>query len=308
MAPALALLRAGLVLLCLALAACEDADKPYEPSYANEPQAPVTQYIFAPHPLMNAQKLAEVYGALVDRINARLEPEHIRLKLEASLTYAAFNEKLAARKVHFALPNPYQTLLALEHGYVVFGKMDNDEDFRGVILVRRDSKAARVQDLRGATISFAAPTALAATMMPELYFAEHGLVRGKDYTQLFAGTHDSAMLNVCFGASAAACTSPRAWRLFQKERPERARLLAPRWQTPSLPNNGLVALADLPAHVRLKVAQAFFQLGENPGDRLLLDQAGVGRFEPADNAAYAPVQDFVQRYTGAVRALKGLDE
>ncbi|GAB6124522.1 hypothetical protein JCM14124_02280 [Humidesulfovibrio idahonensis] len=304
-------LRATFVLCCLCFLfwACGNADQPaYAPKYSAEPTVRVTQYIFAPHPLMSPQKLAEIYGALLDMVNKRLASEHVELKLETSLTYAAFNEKLAAGKVHFALPNPYQTVLSLEHGYAVFGKMSRDEDFRGIILLRKNSPITTLAGLKGASVSFPAPTALAATMMPELFLREHGIDPAKDIVQRFVGTHDSAMLNVCLDVTQAACTSPRAWQVFQKERPAQARLIAVRWQTPALPNNGLVALQSVPAQVRDKVAQALFHIHETPEGRRVLNMAGVERFEPANDATFAPVRDFIARYTNAVREPKGLNE
>lgn len=301
--------RVLLAFVLLSLAACADAETPlYKPQYTANPPAGATQYIFAPHPLMAPQKLAEVYGALVDQLNQRLARDRITLKLEASSSYAAFNEKLRTRKVHFALPNPYQTVLAQNYGYKIFGKADRDEDFRGIILLRRDFPLATIQGLKGATVAFPAPTALAATMMPELFLKENGLDPRRDITQLFTGAHDSALISACLGSAAAACTWPRAWDMFQKEHPEEARLLAVRWRTTTLPDNGLVALDSVPEHVRSKVAQAFFQLHESPEGKRVALLSGTPRYIPADNATYAPVHAFIARYSGSVRTPKGLNE
>lgn len=297
------------VFVLFSLAACSDAENPlYKPQYTANPPAGPTHFIFAPHPLMTPQKLAEVYGALVDQLNQRLARDRITLKLEASSSYAAFNEKLRGRKVHFALPNPYQTVLSQNYGYRIFGKADRDEDFRGIILLRRDFPLASPQGLRGATVAFSAPTALAATMMPELFFKENGLDPRRDIVQLFTGAHDSAIISACLGSAAAACTWPRAWELFQKDYPQEARLLTVRWRTPTLPDNGLVVLDSVPEHVRRKVAQAFFQLHESPESRRIVLLSGTARYIPADNATYAPVHAFIARYNASVRALKGLNE
>ncbi|HWR02820.1 MAG TPA: PhnD/SsuA/transferrin family substrate-binding protein [Humidesulfovibrio sp.] len=295
--------------ILFSLSACADAERPlYKPQYtANRPSGS-TQFIFAPHPLMTPQKLAEVYGALVDQLNQRLARDRITLKLEASSSYAAFNEKLRGRKVHFALPNPYQTVLAQDYGYKIFGKADRDEDFRGIILARRDFPLVSPLGLKGATVAFPAPTALAATMMPELFLKENGLDPRSDIIQLFTGTHDSALISACLGSAAAVCTWPRAWDMFQKEHPQEARLLAVRWRTASLPDNGLIALNSVPEHVRSKVAQAFFQLHESPEGRRIALLSGTPRYIPADNATYAPVHAFIARYNASVRPLKGLDE
>jgi len=296
-------------LLLLALAACSADEEPsYSPQYSNIPPSGGPVYIFAPHPMFAPQKLATVYGAMVDRINALLAGEHIRIKLEASRNYAAFNEKIYRRQVHFALPNPYQTLLSRDCGYSVFGKMLDDSAYCGVIIVRRDNPVADVQELRGSAVSFPAPTSLAGTMLPELFFMENGLDPRRDIRRTFAGTHDSALMNVCIGTSAAACVWLPAWEIFQRARPNMAGRVEIRWHTASLPSNALIVRDDVPADVREKIAAILFHMRETPVGRSLLESAGTTGFVPADAAAYAPVRDFVQRYERAVGPLTRLHD
>ena len=78
--------------------------------------------------------------------------EGVSFKLEASRNYASFDKKLYARKFHFALPNPFQTINAIGKGYKVFGKMGDDHNFRGIILVRKDSGIKKVLDLKSGSL------------------------------------------------------------------------------------------------------------------------------------------------------------
>ena len=299
-----------MVLLCvLPLSGCAGDEQPlYRPSYGPDPGTQETQYIFAVHPILSPQKLSEVYGAILAVVNARLAPDKITLRLEASRDYKSFNAKLRERRVHFALPNPYQTLLSLDCGYRVFGKMDGDDDFRGVILLRKDSAVRTLADLRGKSVAFPAPTALAGTMLPQLYMQENGLDVTRDIELLYVGTHNSAMQSVALGTSAAACTWPLAWRAFQNDQPEVARQLEVRWTTDSLPSNGLVVRDDVPERVREKVAQALFGLAEGPEGREALTHGGVPRLVPAEARTFEPVRRFVERFQATIRPLKGLHE
>jgi len=299
-----------MLVLCLLplVNACSDSPPAYQPEYATKPPATGTVYSFAPHPLMNPQKLAEIYGAMIDALNRSLAQDRITLKVETSLNYAAFNEKIRLKQVHFALPNPYQTVLSQEHGYKIFAKATPDDDFRGIILLRKNCPITNITELKGAKVSFPAPTALAATLMPELYMKEHGLDPRTEIRQVFVGTHDSVMLNVCLGVTQAGCTWPTAWRAFQADQPDQAKLIEPRWETTTLPNNGLVALESIPEHVRFKVAQAFTHLHESAEGQRILAMAGVNRFVPATSSTYEPVREFITRYNRSVRQLKGLDE
>ena len=161
--------RQCLALLMVVIAGCGPAsDKSYEPTYSHAPaSAPRTVYVLAVHPLHAPKHLFDIYQPLVDHLNGKLEGASVRL--EASANYAAFENKLKRREAHLALPNPYQTLLAQKHGYRVFAKMGNDRDFRGIILVRKGSAIREPRDLIGKAVSYPAPTALAATLLPQRF-------------------------------------------------------------------------------------------------------------------------------------------
>ena len=149
------------VLLC----ACQPSDQQaYQPTLGK--QSPITQqeYIIGIHPLHNPQRLMERYGPILAYINRQM-PE-VQLRLEASRNYGEYDKKLYSARFHFAMPNPYETVLSLKHGYHVFGKLKDDNLFRGIILVRRDGGIQQPSDLKGKKVSYPAPSALAATMMP----------------------------------------------------------------------------------------------------------------------------------------------
>lgn len=293
----------SLLLLSIFLfSACENETEPtYHPAYSKTQATDVKQYIFGVHPLHNPKKLHEVYGPLVDYINSNLHAENVLIRLEASRSYAVFDEKLYNGHFHFALPNPYQTIQSVDHGYEIFGKMANDDDFRGIILLRKDSPIKEVTDLRGKTVSYPAPTALAATMMPQMYLMERGLDVMKDINNVYVGSQESSMMSVYLRNSAAGATWPPPWRKFQEDRPDIARELYVKWQTDPLPSNGLVARKDVPDALRDKVASLLFSMQETPEGRAILERIPLSRFEPADNATYAPVYSFLERFESSVR-------
>lgn len=297
-------LAACLASLALLLAACGENGRPatYQPEYgANPASAPARrEYRFAVHPLHNPDRLFKVYGPLVDRLNAAV-PE-ARFVLEASRNYEEFDKKLYGRRFDLALPNPYQTVNSLAHGYRVFGKMGDDAAFRGIILTRRDGPIRAVADLKGKVVSFPAKTALAATMLPQYYLHEHGLPIG-DYQARYVGSQESSIMNVYLGDAAAGATWPPPWIAFQKDHPERAAQLEVRWQSAPLPNNGLVVRDDFPPALLKKVAAVFFSLHESAEGRALLSNLPLSRFEPADAATYQPVRDFVAHFGKTVRPL-----
>ncbi len=273
----------------------------YSPRFSRQPPQAVNEYILGVHPLHNPKRLHEIFGPVADYLTEQIPGAVFRV--EASRNYAAYDEKLYAGHFHFALPNPYQTVNSLKHGYTVFGKMGDDENFRGIILIRKDSGIKEVTDLIGKAVSFPAPTALAATMMPQFFMQTHGLDVMKDIEIRYVGSQESSIMNVYLGDVAAGSTWPPPWMALSKERPELAEALEVKWSTPPLPNNGLVVRNDIPGQLVGQVAKLLFSLHTHEQGRKWLSRMELSRFEQADNETYAPVMEFLEKFKSSVRPL-----
>lgn len=280
------------------LAACDQGEqRNYEPRYGPMPQGAVPRYTFGVHPQRNPKKLHAVFGPLVEYLNTHVSDVHFTF--EASRHYDSFDDKIEARRFDFLLPNPYETLLAIEQGYAVFAKMGRDTDLRGLIVVRRDSGIRRIDDLRGKAVSFPAPTALAATMLPQYFLHTRGLDPRRDIEARYVGSMESSLLNILRGNVAAGTVYPPAWRMFLKERPDQADDLMVLWETDSLPNNSVMARDDVPPELVERVRQALLAIHKGAEGRQILAGMDTPFFEPAGNATYDPVKAFLQRYREA---------
>lgn len=251
-----------LLVFVSALLGCKQQQEPlYEPKYSfQSPHQQQTIYSFAVHPLHAPNRLFDIYQPLVRYLNAQLAPTTLRL--EASSDYAAFENKLIERKLHLALPNPYQTIESFRHGYSVFAKMGDDQNFRGIILVRKDSGLEHPRDLRGKSISYPAPTALAAAIMPQWFLHQQGIDVMRELDNRYVGTQESAIMSVVLGESVAGVTWPPPWRAFAKQHPALAEQIDVKWETPSLLNNALVARNDVPADLVERIAKLLETLHE----------------------------------------------
>lgn len=293
-----------IVLLSFFFCACSQEDSSaYEPKYSDKPLLSKNiVYIFGVHPLHNPKHLFEVYQPMVDYINTRLSGSELRL--EASRDYASFDKKLFSGYFDFALPNPYQTIIASERGYKIFGKMADDENFRGIILVRKDSNIKSETDLKGKNISYPAPTALAATMMPQWYLSQHGIDINKDITNSYVGSQESSIMNLFLGKSAAASTWPPPWEAFIKERPEVAEQIMIKWETKPLVNNGLVARDDIPQELINQVGEIIFSMHKNRVGREILKTMELSHYEKADTKSYDLVREFLKKFETQVRQIQ----
>lgn len=270
-----------------------------EPEYKESSALEKPFIRFAVHPLHNPELLNKVFGPLIAYLNENIK--EVRFQLEASVNYTAFEEKLKKREVEFALPNPYQTVMSVSYGYKVFGKMGDDHNFRGIILVRKDSGIKSIKDLKGKTISYPAATALAATMLPQYFLASHGL-KITDTKSAYVGSQESAIMNVYLKTSEAGATWPPPWKAFVEKNPEMARELKVQWQTETLPNNGLVVRDDISPELVNKVKKVIFDLHRHQQGQKILQGIGLSKFEPADETTYIPVKKFLDVFTKKVRS------
>jgi phosphonate transport system substrate-binding protein len=179
--------------------------------------------------------------------------------------------------------------------------MGDDHKFTGVILVRRDSGIKKVTDLKGKKISYPAPTALAATMMPQYYFYTHGLNVMKDAENIYVGSQESSIMNVYLGFTSAAATWPLPWEAFQKEHPDKAKDLMVAWETEPLINNGVVVRNDISPELAEAVAKHMSELHLSEEGRIILSRMPLSGFERAKNKDYKIIENFLKEFSAKVR-------
>lgn len=273
-------------------------EKEYVPQYTATHKISRPVLIFGVHPLHNPQRLYEVYQPIVRYLNRNL-PE-VEIKLEASRSYADFDKKLYSRHFALALPNPMQTVYSFAHGYRAFLKMSDDKQFRGIILVRRDGNIDKVTDLRGKAVCYPAPTALAATMLPQYYLQIHGLDLRHDIKHIYSGSQESSIMNVYLKRCAAGATWPPPWQAFVERNPEIAKELTVKWKTQWLVNNGFVARDDVPEELVRKLTSLMVSLHTTEEGRRMLAALPVTTFEPATASTYRPVEEFLKVFNETV--------
>ena len=182
--------------------------------------------------------------------------------------------------------------------------MSDDNNFRGIFLVRKDSGIKKVSDLKGHAVSFPAPTALAATMMPQYFLYSNGLDVMKDIDIRYVGSQESSVMNVMLGDTKAGATWPPPWNALVKERPELSKELTVIWETKPLLNNGLVVRNDIDKDILAQVQKLLFNLHTHKQGQLWLNKMELSRFESANNSTYEPVINFLEQFHKTVRPVK----
>ena len=290
--------------LAILLTACDQplpTDKTVEYSHAQN-IGTVVMYRLAIHPLHNPKKLFEAYQPLVDYINSQLQDVH--LELEASRDYPTYERKFRGREPELLLPNPWQTLQAMEHGYHVIGMAGDADDFKWIFIVRKDSDIKLPIDLKGKIVSYPAATALAAAIMPQYFLYTNGIDIKTDIQNIYVGSQESSIMNVYLGKVAAGATWPPPWRLFQKDHPEKAKQLKVIWQTSPLVNNSVMVRDDVPEYVGKQIQQILVGLADTPQGQVILSGMETGRIYAANDADYSIVREYIKHFEEVVRSVE----
>lgn len=291
------------LLLALLLVACDQGPMPKPLQYSSAPvgdQAVV--YRLLPHPLYNPQTLGKVFQPLVDHLNRQLPGTQI--ELEASRDYQAYERKFRAREADILLPNPWQTIEAMKVGYHVIAMWGDAQDFRGIFIVRKDSGVKTPADLKGKTVSYPSPTALAAAIMPQYFLHTQGIDINRDIQNKYVGSQESSIMNVFLGQSTAGAAWPPPWRMFQKEHAAEAAELKVIWETPSMINNSVMIRDDLPEAVRTGIRQVLLDLPKTAQGRKILEGMETARFHAAADADYDIVRRHIARFEKEVRKVE----
>lgn len=282
---------------------CQQDSETKGPQFGDESSiSDVPIYSLAVHPLHNPAKLIQAYQPLIDYLNRQMDGA--RFSVEASRDYATFEEKYQARKPEFILPNPWQTLQAMNVGYQVFAMAGDPDDFKGIFIARKDSSLTAPADLKGAPVSYPSQTALAACIMPQYYLHNHGINVNNDIENRYVGSQESSIMNAFLGQTAVGATWPPPWRAFQKDHPQKAAELKVLWETAPLVNNSVMARDDIPRDVTEQVRKLLVELAESSEGRAILKGMETARFSAVEDEDYDVVRQYVSRFEREVRSVE----
>lgn len=284
------------------LTACEQQNTTMAIQYSTSPSDNMTIYRLAIHPLHNPQKLFEAYQPLVDYLNKQIPDIHF--ELEASRDYPTYEKKYRAREPELLLPNPWQTLQAIDRGYRVIGMAGDANDFKGIFIVRKDTDIKEPSELKGKRISYPAATALAAAIMPQYFLYTNGIDINKDIENIYVGSQESSIMNVYLGNVTVGATWPPPWRLFQKDNPEQAKQLEIIWQTPPLINNSVMVRDDVPDAIAKQIQTLLVALVDSTQGLIILSGMETARITMANNESYNVVREYIKHFEEKVRPVE----
>jgi phosphonate transport system substrate-binding protein len=277
----------------LLLASCNGHPKNYQPTFAAD-SSNKKVLIFG---LPNLSSYGDC-DLFIKYLNKNLSKAKIRIL--ACSNADDYLDKLKKRAFDFTIINGSLVLDAEQNGYTIVGKMGDDDKYRSVIFVRKDSAINKFSDLAGKTLTTSGPNALAGTMMPLFFLYKNGVNVKRDIKRLYAPSFESTIMNVYLGRCSAGASKRAIAMDMLKQRPEIDSKLIIKWETPPLINNALFIRNDMDTLTAGELTKLIFTLQDNEEGRKALIPLDVSKFEKATSETYKPLKEFLAEYNAVM--------
>ena len=247
---------------------------------ADKTQPSPTIINFGIVPQQSATEIAKLWTPILKYLSVKTG---YQIELQTAKDISVFEERLAAGEYDIAYMNPYHyTVFHRAPGYQVFAK-EKDKQLVGIIVVRADSDYQSLADLKGQTLAFPSPIALAASVLPRAYLRNQGI----PFTPKYVSSHDSVYLSVIQGLYPAGGGIMRTFNTLSPERATRLRVL---WKSPGYTPHAIAAHPRLPKKTVKRIQQAMLSMDRDPQALALLKEIDFKGIVSAVDADYDDIR------------------
>ena len=209
--------------------------------------------------------------------------------------YAAAVEALVNRKVDLAWFGGFTFVQASVRsgGKVIpLVQREEDEKFRSVFITDAGSGIARLEDLKGRTLSFGSASSTSGHLMPRSFLLAAKIDPDTDLKRVsFSGAHDATIAAVASGKVDAGALNISVWEKFIADKKVDTAQVKVFYTTPPYYDYNWSVHADMPAELRNKLQQAFLALdGGTPQGREILALQRATRFVATRAENYAGIR------------------
>lgn len=231
-------------------------------------------------PQQSASELARLWTPILAYLGRKTGYE---IHFKTAKDIPTFERRLVSGEYDIAYVNPYHyTVFHRSPGYQVFAK-EKDRKLKGVIVVRKDSPYRDITQLKGKTLAFPGPAALAATVLPQATLRKLGIA----FVPKYVGSHDSVYLSVYKGLYPAGGGIVRTFENFNPSLRGALRIL---WATPGYTPHAIAAHPRVSAGVVERIQEAMLKMHEDPEGAVLLEAIGFKGLVVAQDADYDDIR------------------
>lgn len=233
---------------------------------------------------------ANPYQGIFDRLE---EETGIRVELVVPPSYEALTEMFRREELDLAYFGAVTFLKAhREHGASPLVMRDVDMNFTSHFLVKNDSKATKISDLRGGTLAFGSKLSTSGHLMPRHFMKQDNIVPEEFFGEvLYSGAHDRTALWVRDGkADIGVANSKVVDRMYRDGvlTQDQVRILS---TTAPYPDYVWAIQVYVPEDLRIEIGNVFTDLSRNNArDQEILIAAGASHFVPASMEDFEGLQ------------------
>jgi phosphonate transport system substrate-binding protein len=255
-------------------------------------------------PAENQQTVMSRYAALQAYLARTFS---VDVKLFTATDYAGIIEAQRAKRVELAFHGPASYARAFEvtngnvEPLVIESDINGVAAYRSVMIVRSDSPAKEISDLRGKTLAFVDPNSTSGFVAPNFFLTKAGNPAQQFFSKTgFAGSHDNVALAIVNGQYDAGFVWYRSasdsvfQRMWDKN-------LIPRdsvrvvWTSPDIPESPWVARKDLPQQMRDDLRKALLDMPTaDPAGFKQITEGNSKGFVPGSHAVYEPIIEMIK--------------
>lgn len=251
-------------------------------------------------PVITPQEDMMNFQPLLDYLEKRLGRP---VRFVPTRTYEEINERMKFGGVDVALVCSYAYVVGHQDGamdLLAAPVIDGKRTYNSLIIVRADSRARGLGDLRGKAFASSDPLSysgrLAVTHMlwrqgetPESFFSRY----------IFTYSHANSVKAVAAGVVDGAAVDSAVFVHFLRDHPayaRRVRVIARSEETGILP---FVVRPGLEPALKAGLEAAFLEAHLDPGGRAALSRVDIDRFLPGDDGAYDNIRRMVREMRGS---------
>jgi len=235
-------------------------------------------------PQQSATKLAEMWVPLLRLLS---EKTHRDIKFATAKDIPTFEKRLSEGAYDFVYMNPlHYDIYSRKHGFVAFAK-EQDKQIRGVVVVRKDSPYAKLEDLEGENLAFPSPLAFASSVLPRTQF-DHEKI---NVTPNYVGSHDSVYRAVAKGLFAGGGGIERTLASINENIRSQLRTI---WTSKGYAPHAFAAHPRVPNAVVHSLQFALTHIWLDPPGNDALAAANLGTIGPARDADWKNVHELCE--------------
>lgn len=276
---------------------------------AQDWKAKYPELVFAVVPAENAASVADRFGPMMAYLSKELGT---KVTLRVAQDYAAVIEGQKAGQVHIGSYGPASFARALMTGAKVeaFAQDVNEDGTKGyysVVWVKKDSPAAKIEDLKGKNLCLVDPNSTSGNNVPRFAMNKMGIKPEEFFAKVvYAGSHENAIIAVAQGTCDAAFNwynDERESLLLRMDRKGLAKAADFKliFKSDQIVNSPMAVLSDMPADLKKAIKDAILAIATK--DKAAFDKATDGKAKPweaVDNKAYDAIIE-LNKFVDALR-------